>query len=85
MKRGKNLFVNVFLIVLLVGCLNFASAVNDLIALQGNVRQSGVNLGIGDLQVVIWDAYSGGNVIYNSTTNFYGAISSGKYDVVLGN
>ena len=57
----------VFLLASFVFSFGFVLAADDLIALQGNVRQSGVNLGTGDLQVVIWDAYSGGNVIYNST------------------
>ena len=63
----------------------FVSAVDDLIAFQGNVQQSGVNINDGNLSVVIFDAYTGGNIIYNSTTDFNGAINSGKYDVMLGN
>jgi len=60
-------------------------AIDDLMALQGNVQQDGVNLNSGNLTVDIYDALSGGNLIYNSSDNFYGAISSGKYDVMLGN
>src|SRR3989344_9454233 len=61
------------------------AAVDDLMALQGNVQQSGVNLASGNLTVYIFDAYSSGNVVYNSTTDFFNSISNGKYDVMLGN
>src|SRR3990167_330450 len=83
MGKRKILVVGI-LIGLIVSFLSFTFA-DDLIALQGNVQQSGVNLASGDLQVVVYDAYTGGNIIYNSTTDFVGNVSSGKYDVMLGN
>jgi len=67
----------------------FVFAIDDLMTLQGNVQQSGVNLDSGNLTVYIFDAMSGGNLIWNSTLepqgNFNNSISSGKYDVLLGN
>jgi len=80
----KRLFAIIVSFIFLISFSTNVLAIIDLIALQGNVQQSGVNLGSGDLQVAIFDAASGGNLIYNSTTDFYGNISSGKYDVMLG-
>ncbi|MFA6022811.1 MAG: hypothetical protein WC781_01865 [Candidatus Pacearchaeota archaeon] len=60
-------------------------ATDDLMALQGNIKQSGVNLASGNLTVYIYDAGSGGNLIYNSSGDFINSISAGKYDVMLGN
>ncbi|MFA4953029.1 MAG: hypothetical protein WC584_02295 [Candidatus Pacearchaeota archaeon] len=83
MKKGKVLLV-VILFCLFVNSLGFVFA-DDLMALQGNVQQSGVNLASGNLQVVIYDAYAGGNIIYNSSSDFVGNVTAGKYDVMLGN
>ena len=63
----------------------FIYSIDDLIALQGNVKQNGVNIASGNLTVYMYDAYSGGNIVYNSTTDFHNAIADGKYDVMLGN
>jgi len=84
LKRGS-LLAFVFGVVLIVFLSVGVLAVDDLMALQGNVQASGVDLSSGDLVVEIWDSYSGGSVVYNSTTDFNGAIYSGQYDVVLGN
>src|SRR3989344_6021181 len=61
------------------------SATDDLMALQGNVRQSGVNLDYGNLTVFIFDSMTAGNLVYNSTGDFNNSVVSGKYDVLLGN
>ena len=84
-KRRLLLFVIGLLLFIIVLSSYFVSAVDDLIAFQGNVQQGGVNINDGNLSVVIFNAYSGGNIIYNSTTDFNGVINSGKYDVMLGN
>jgi hypothetical protein len=63
----------------------FIYGVEDLLALQGNVLQGDLNLESGNLTVYIFDAQSGGNVIYNSSDEFENAISDGKYDVLVGN
>ncbi|MBI2135662.1 hypothetical protein HYU06_01165, partial [Candidatus Woesearchaeota archaeon] len=60
-------------------------ALQELMSLQANVEQSGTALQSGNVIVTIWDALTGGNLIYNSTTDFYNAISNGKFDIVLGN
>ncbi len=75
----------IFFILVISLAINLASAVSDLIAIQGNVQQDDADLSSGDLQVVIYDALSGGNIVYNSTSDFAGSISAGKYDVMLGN
>ncbi len=78
--------VKISIVVLVVSLLCFSSvSAGDFLALQGNVDQSGVALSSGNLQVVIYDAQSGGSIIYNSSSDFNGAVSGGKYDVVLGN
>ena len=82
----RNSYLKIFFIgILLIYLVNFAFAIDDLLALQGNVQQSGVNLASGNLSVLIYDAINGGNLIYNSSTDFNNAVSSGKYDVMLGN
>src|SRR3989338_577931 len=57
----------------------------DFVSLQGNVKSGGIDLASGNLQVLIYDASSGGNLIYNSSTDFNNSIANGKYDVLLGN
>ncbi|MEM3074523.1 MAG: hypothetical protein QW727_01105 [Candidatus Pacearchaeota archaeon] len=74
------------LLSLIVLFSNSALAIKDLLALQGNVQQSGLNLASGNLTIYIFDSLSGGNLIWNSTNdpkeNFI--ISNGKYDVLIG-
>ncbi|MEN7982491.1 MAG: hypothetical protein ABFQ65_03515 [Nanoarchaeota archaeon] len=78
----KRLFLVFAVVILLVSPMILAG---NFIAFQGNVKEGGVNLDSGNLTVFIFDAMSGGSLLYNSTTNFDGAISEGKYDVMLGN
>jgi len=82
-KKNFMSFVVVSILILQVG-LAYA-AINDLMALQGNVKESGANLENGNLTVSIYDALSGGNLIYNSSTNYNNVITDGKYDVMVGN
>ena len=83
---GKKSFVVVSVVfaLLLVLTIYLISA-GDFMALQGNVNQGTSALASGNVVVTIWDAQTGGNLIYNSTTDFNNAIVSGKYDVLLGN
>src|SRR3989344_3940944 len=60
----------IIVFILVLGLAISVYAIDDLMALQGNVQQSGVNLASGNLTVTIYDAYSGGNVVYNSSTDF---------------
>ncbi|MAG07534.1 hypothetical protein CMI46_01845, partial [Candidatus Pacearchaeota archaeon] len=77
----------VFVILLVVNLSFLVLAVDDLLALQGNVLEGGVNLETGNVTVYIFDAVSAGNVIYNSSISgeLNDSISSGKYDIMLGN
>ncbi len=81
----RNFVILIIIFVMIVQLGFFVSAVDDLMALQGNVLEGGVNLQNGNLTVHIFDAPSGGNLIYNSTDDFQDAISNGEYDVMLGN
>ena len=84
--KDQNSYLRIYLaLFLLIYIANSVFALDDLLALQGNVQQSGVNLASGNLTVWIYDAITGGNLIYNSSTDFNNAISNGKYDVMLGN
>lgn len=80
MKRG--IFFVVLAGVLLVSPFVFAG---NFIAFQGNVKEGGSALSSGNLSVRIYDAQTGGNLVYDSGNDFDGAISSGEYDVMLGN
>jgi len=82
-KKFLNLVVSlILLVVLLVSLIGFVSAIKDLVAFQGNVKQSGVDLSSGDLNVTIYNASTGGTLIY--AENFTDAVVNGKYDVMLG-
>src|SRR3989344_4657252 len=79
------IFMFFAVVLLLLFIFPSAFALDDLMALQGNVKQNGVNLVSGNLTVVVFDAYSGGNIVYNSSADFNNSIVDGKYDVMLGN
>lgn len=62
-----------------------AFATEHLIPLQGIAKDSyGTPLASGDIAVRIYDAETGGSVVYNSGADFNEAIEDGIYDVVLG-
>ena len=84
MKRGKVVFSLLFVFIL-IGLLSSVLAVDDLMSLQGNIKQAGIDLALGNLTVSVYDTQTGGNLIYNSSNEFNGAIIAGKYDVMLGN
>jgi len=81
----NSFFVLILMVFAILIVLPPVLALDDLMALQGNVKKDGINLDSGNLTVYLFDAYSGGNLIYNSTPDFDNAISNGKYDVMLGN
>ncbi len=90
MKRGKSFFCLVLGIILVVTFISFSYfvfAIDDLMALQGNVDEGLLALSSGNLTVYIYDAPSGGNLIYDSRgdVNFNNSVSDGKFDVLLGN
>ncbi len=83
-KFFKYFLTMVFLLVLVTLLTSFVVSKDDLLALQGNVLEGGSNLDLGNLTVLIYDSPTGGNLIYNSSNEFNGAVSSGKYDILLG-
>ncbi|GEM_PF-6963539 len=86
MRIGKVLFSLIVISILMIIVL-FSSvlATDDLLSLQGNIKQAGIDLALGNLTVSVYDAQTAGNLIYNSSNEFNGAIVAGKYDVMLGN
>jgi len=76
----KKLFV-----VLLFGIVLSLPVYADLMSFTANVKDgSGNNFGAGDVVVEIYDAASGGNLIYNSTNDFLRNVSNGQIDIMLG-
>ena len=70
----KRLIVLAFFAATFVFALAGVLAADDLMSLQGNVRQSGVNLDYGNLTVYIFDSISLGNLVYNSTGDFNNSV-----------
>jgi hypothetical protein len=81
MLKEVRILAILFFVILLVSTVY----AGDYLALQGNVDESGISLSSGDVRVAIYDSFVGGNLIYNSSNDFDGAISQGKYDILLGN
>src|SRR3989338_854769 len=79
-------FVLVILTLLIV-LFSFAAraAEEHLLPLQGTARINGGLLSVGNLDIFIYDAASGGNLVYNSSTDFHGIIRNGRYDILIGN
>ncbi|MCL5072012.1 MAG: hypothetical protein M1308_14140, partial [Actinobacteria bacterium] len=80
----KKAYLLIYIIFIIIS-IPFILATKDLMALQGNVQQAGVNLASGNLSVKIYDSYAAGNLVYDSGTDFNNNITNGKYDVMLGN
>ena len=70
-------------LVLIAGSIS-VSAVEDLINLQAKVTSSGALVDNGNVTVEIWNAATGGDLIYNSSENFAGNVSNGFFNVILG-
>src|SRR3989338_8681396 len=73
------------LALLLLLAISSATAVQQLMSLQGRVTTtSGSLVSSGNLTVLVYDAASGGNLIWNSSNDFNNVIQSGYFDVMLG-
>jgi len=84
--RNISLFVlatALFLFMIIIA-ISPALALQDLMALQGNVNDNGLPIPLGNLTVTIWTQPTGGLLIYNSSNDYNNAIVSGKFDVMLG-
>ncbi|MFH1521164.1 MAG: hypothetical protein ABID61_05955 [Candidatus Micrarchaeota archaeon] len=74
-----NIFRTIWLILAI--CAISFSAI-DLMSIQANVYENGLPLDSGNVSVYIYDAASGGNLIWNQTYN--NIIVNGTYDIQLG-
>jgi hypothetical protein len=84
-KMESNKTARIMLLVLaLLGTVWTAAAVDQLISLQGKITLDGTPVDDGNLVVTIYNAASGGTLVFNSTTNFNNAIQDGYFDVMLG-
>ena len=72
--------IGVYTIVAAILLLPGAVSITDLLGLQGNVNSTGAS----DIAVQIWDSSGGGNLIYDSSTLYDGAVQNGRYDLLLG-
>jgi hypothetical protein len=81
----KNVFAVVVLFLFLALPVIASEQHEHLLPLQGTIQANGGDLGRGDLIITIWDAPTAGNLVYNSTTDFYNVVSAGDYDILLGN
>ena len=73
-----------FLVLVSLGLVWTAAAVDQLISLQGKVTSGGTPVDDGDLVVTIYNSNTSGTMVFNSTTNFNNAIQDGYFDVMLG-
>lgn len=69
--------------IFLISC-SVSYAINDIMALQGQVRDISGDRVFGNITVTIHDSALGGNNVYDSGTDFYGALGDGQYDLMLG-
>jgi len=83
--RTKLFLGSILTVVLFIGIAR-AGTTSHLISLQGYVRNksTGDALSSGDLRVKIYDASSGGSLIYDSSTTYDNEIDNGVFDVLLG-
>jgi len=80
-KKEALIVVGIFFIFLFVSLVS----AGQMMALQGNVKNStGSDLTSGNLTVEIWDSLTGGSLVFNSTDAYENNITSGRYDVMLG-
>lgn len=82
--KGNNLARICFVAVLFLFFAVNASAIQQLVSLQGKVTSSGALLDDSNITVAIFDAATGGNEIYNSSSDFDNKIQEGYFDIMLG-
>lgn len=61
-----------------------AFAVNQLMALHGKAAENGTDIASGNIRVYVYDAASGGNLVYDSGFDFNDSIVNGLFDLMLG-
>ena len=80
----RSSFFEIIVLLFVLFICSDVFAVQQLMALHGRATSGGVVLQTGDVQALIYDANSGGNLVYDSGTDFVSAIHSGIFDIVLG-
>ncbi len=80
-KIMKKRIITFLFVVLIVTLLSLFVGAQDYLALQGSVSGAAT----GNVTVEIYDAASSGNLIYNSTKDFWGQVNNSRYDILLGN
>src|SRR3989344_8703536 len=79
----KNNFILFGLILILTASVSYA--IDDLMGFEANaVDSNGDPIQSANLFIEIWDSSTGGSLVYNSTDDFLGNVSSGKIDVMMG-
>lgn len=66
--------------IVLIALLSVFATANDYMAVQGSVNFTG----IGNITFTIWNQSTSGSSVYNSGTDYNGAISNGRYDILIG-
>src|SRR3989344_2406017 len=81
----KNNFI-LFSIIFFVLASVSSIAIVDLFGFQANIKDvtTGDPIQSANLFIEIWDSSAGGTLIYNSTDDYLGNVSSGKIDITIG-
>jgi len=77
-------FKHLFGIFCILLCLSPMAFADDLMVLHGKAYDGNKLMALGDVRVQIYNAQSGGAMIYDSGLDFNGAIINGLFDVLLG-
>ncbi|MFH1240147.1 MAG: hypothetical protein V1672_02925 [Candidatus Diapherotrites archaeon] len=80
----KKVLLAVFVLFLLIAFTSSAFAIQQLMALHGQVTDTGNPIVSGNLRVYIYDDPTAGNLIYDSASDYDGSIVNGIFDVMLG-
>jgi len=83
MERSKQIkmFFGLIAFLFLVASV---SAIQQLVSLQGKLELNGSLVDDGNITVTIYDASTGGSLIYNSSNDFDNTIQDGYFDIMLG-
>ena len=71
-------------ICIMLICLMPAAFAGDLMVMHGKAYDGNLLMAAGDVRVQIYQSAAGGSPLYDSLTDFNGAITNGLFDVLLG-
>src|SRR3989338_9099140 len=80
----NNLRLSILITLILLFSYSILAAEIDLLGLTLDVKESGIDVDNVNITVEIYDAATGGNLIYNSSGGFENNVSNGKVDIILG-